>query len=1146
MHLTRPTRALVVVVTSVATMVALMGAPPATADEGPIQIDLEGFTGTIVYNDGGTFDGVAVLPPAESTGQVATQCTTIPGVPAGLCVGTATSDEQPPLDVIGVEELTPLVKWDNAARGALDWIVAEGEEYVRASYDVPADARIARYARSELREYLLSRLLNIMDKSVYGVPLTADEKKALAWVEGEALSRERLLAQAAWDELQRFDQSACTYRPPAAPAFVPNPVKLPQKVITWCKQFKTQASELFNIAPPRPSAQSFLTWASYRHADALGLNAYNDKRVSLTLAKMTVAMASAAAISAGVLRAALFYGAGVTVALAKQLISTVFPHTLRSLSQLIEVGVKLSAQGARALTLVGTIAAAAFLALVVIVFAVVVGVASWLVFEHQSVGSSLKTNLDEALKDQDPFLLAPERAKHSGKPLNSALDGAKPPYYRSDKAVERLASLVALWTSATKEGTVTGDPPGIWSNPTRVASDPRWVVRVGDRPAVVRDTIVIRQEGPLWTRVGFSRGWMVLTPESGGASTPALSLGYVNQWGFPELVNRAPSHIGGFNVTSPPDFGWSGKNGTQAALTWLNKDGEVVRARLQRPAPTYLQGPRPTAVGPLYAGRPVLLRPNPVGTSGQSLDPATVEADYEFDWTVERLDPATGQWGEVPVTDGFGTSFVPTQAGEYDARVTMTSLDDETDQRFGSVRFTIGSPPIVPIVATLEDDGFDRLELDLQLREDVSSDNFLVEVTWPGELGEDDVTQVLETPCIPTDPLECTSPRTGLANTLVHEVTPSTDLRRPVRVRVRNLTGGVFTTEFPLGEGRPTLGAPPDGANADEPGVVEVRDDTTQVLMPLDDTAGQQYYTVARLVPSPGGGQDFGLLDPATGNTTGFVPVPGVDGIYLEIREDDEGWLLDVRGAPDITDFGVYEVPVVLVQTNGTRQLAIVVVHVVPSTGDRFRGGLQTDLDPSAFAVDDRPGLFPAVLGGKVSDRAYDGRMCVRLARVDFGPTGPSGTKCASVGAFRRSDGTMKPFPYAQLFPTGMPSGTYRADAWITRDDPRVDNRRLGIGFFLEDADTYPAPAVELGAVSTTGRALVGRRLSAAVASLYPGDARLTYRWLRDGRPISGATGRTYEVRRADRGHRLQVRVRASRTDWVTTVRTSPRTAVVR
>jgi hypothetical protein len=48
-----------------------------------------------------------------------------------------------------------------------------------------------------------------------------------------------------------------------------------------------------------------------------------------------------------------------------------------------------------------------------------------------------------------------------------------------------------------------------------------------------------------------------------------------------------------------------------------------------------------------------------------------------------------------------------------------------------------------------------------------------------------------------------------------------------------------------------------------------------------------------------------------------------------------------------------------------------------------------------------------------------------------------------------------------------------------------------------------------------------------------------TYRWLRDGVPISGATDSTYKVRTADKGTKLTVRVTGSRFGYTTVTRTS-------
>jgi hypothetical protein len=60
------------------------------------------------------------------------------------------------------------------------------------------------------------------------------------------------------------------------------------------------------------------------------------------------------------------------------------------------------------------------------------------------------------------------------------------------------------------------------------------------------------------------------------------------------------------------------------------------------------------------------------------------------------------------------------------------------------------------------------------------------------------------------------------------------------------------------------------------------------------------------------------------------------------------------------------------------------------------------------------------------------------------------------------------------------------------------------------------------------------------------GGAVTAYKWLRDGRGIAKATGRTYRVRAADRGHRLSCRVTAAAVGGAKLVRKAPSVAVAR
>jgi hypothetical protein len=60
------------------------------------------------------------------------------------------------------------------------------------------------------------------------------------------------------------------------------------------------------------------------------------------------------------------------------------------------------------------------------------------------------------------------------------------------------------------------------------------------------------------------------------------------------------------------------------------------------------------------------------------------------------------------------------------------------------------------------------------------------------------------------------------------------------------------------------------------------------------------------------------------------------------------------------------------------------------------------------------------------------------------------------------------------------------------------------------------------------GEPVWGRTLSTTGGAWEPADVTRTYRWLRDGEPVSGATTSTYRLGTPDLGHRLSVQVTAT------------------
>jgi Big-like domain-containing protein len=78
------------------------------------------------------------------------------------------------------------------------------------------------------------------------------------------------------------------------------------------------------------------------------------------------------------------------------------------------------------------------------------------------------------------------------------------------------------------------------------------------------------------------------------------------------------------------------------------------------------------------------------------------------------------------------------------------------------------------------------------------------------------------------------------------------------------------------------------------------------------------------------------------------------------------------------------------------------------------------------------------------------------------------------------------------------------------------------------------------------GKAVVGKTLVASSGSWAPGDVTLSYQWLRDGKVIGAATSIRYKVGRADKGHRLSVRVTASAPGYTSGSAVSASTAKVK
>jgi len=126
---------------------------------------------------------------------------------------------------------------------------------------------------------------------------------------------------------------------------------------------------------------------------------------------------------------------------------------------------------------------------------------------------------------------------------------------------------------------------------------------------------------------------------------------------------------------------------------------------------------------------------------------------------------------------------------------------------------------------------------------------------------------------------------------------------------------------------------------------------------------------------------------------------------------------------------------------------------------------------------------------------------------------------------------------------TGATGATYKlvaADAG-KRITVRVTATKAGYG---DKTVVSAATAAITGVFAKTptptiaGTAKVGKKLTAKPGTWSPAPT-LRYQWLRNGKVIKGATRATYQLVKADRGRKITVRVTASRTGYVTVVKTS-------
>ena len=182
----------------------------------------------------------------------------------------------------------------------------------------------------------------------------------------------------------------------------------------------------------------------------------------------------------------------------------------------------------------------------------------------------------------------------------------------------------------------------------------------------------------------------------------------------------------------------------------------------------------------------------------------------------------------------------------------------------------------------------------------------------------------------------------------------------------------------------------------------------------------------------------------------------------------------------------------------------------------------------------------------------------VRVPGLAFTPATPTVAGTAVVGqTLTAKTGTWSPTPTTVTYQwyrgstaiSGATGKTYTLKAADrgARIKVKVTGARTGYDTVSRtSAATAAVKGVLVPATPTvSGTVAVGRTLTAKVGTWKPSGVTFTYRWYRNGTAISGATGKTYVVKKADRGARLHVRVTGTLSGYVSQSRSSATPAKV-
>lgn len=859
---------------------------------------------------------------------------------AAFCLGT--SDQLlGPNDVnVGPITITGAPSQESGLPGTgLDWVIDDAVSSVAAIHGVQADDLVRTYARPDVRAYVAMRIDDILNKKLYGIPLTPREQGA--YHELEAIYRQRLVTQAerSLHEYEEWSKDPCAYVPPGPPAgsglpHVPNSIRQ----TAACSAFRSHV-ETFKFLRDTPSVATFDTWAEYRHPSPLIAHS-GDARV-----KGMTAETMRSHVALGAVGGAVTVAAG-TIGLVSGLNLALFTNVMVSSvwSIIPETTAVLAAGGVFAVA-AGVVFAAA-----------VAAVSIWRIVEDAAPGLEIRRRVTEALNNNDPFGIESAKTNYAGLNYATRQDPhGKPRALIHDPAFTRqLASNVSEWMIFDPSGKLVPDPTVGWeSSGATTAADMRFV----NDQNIVKDPLVVLAEpgttdhhGRLVKayRVKIARGWLLVSTQHEGETTwgpyePRLNVNYDDGSGTPAVMSLFEDQVPG----RPPQVmflhanlgvGPSGKLISAASPTWALRTigGAMTTVHLRQHQDLL---PKvdvvPSVHGNLTADNRITLHAN-LSTPGHG-------TGGTYTWRIERLNDSGAAAQTIPPPSGNLAGFQTrlSTPGRYRVLVSYTQPGTTPVTGSGRVEFTIEPPSPHLLKSDIRDDRVlnGSLSLDLRMHQDTPSDTFNVNVEWANDGNGNVTSRHYTVQCVnagsdtcDTGPLVApehapTNPQWSESPTF--RIPDNENFLPYVSVHITNRYGQALDRAFPItGHHRPSYATM-----------------TPDVVMP----AGRfSRVDVVEVHPTPLLTHSLNLtIRPVVQSIAQHLP----PGITPDIEHHNGRWFLQLRGTPQADAIGPHTFAFPFEQEpegSGFRPApALVTLNVAAASSPGYRSVLRNT--PSAF-----------------------------------------------------------------------------------------------------------------------------------------------------------------------------------------------------